>query len=346
MYISHFSVPLTPQHLDFNQTSGQRSWPDPIELENLAPDCSQKELFELLTRFDRIRQLIVLQRKRGARYSVSAFVFCSTASGRDNLLAAKGLQIGGRFFEASLIDQQDYASLTRMETAQRKVFIKGLQSETTEVTLRNYLSRFGEVESVEIPRNHIDRTSRRIAFVTFCSEEEALNCLCCRIHKLRGKFITCRPYQDKLVELESGNPALNPLLFSSIPRTGADSCPRSDNPIEAVSNISIDKHPDDDIRKRGTRAGSAGSVQRIFRFGRRSMNKITSGSQIGSDCTDCQSECVFRPPGESSDRIVHSARDGQVFDLGTEESDVCLPNAQPICTRKVHVSFFTVPGFF
>lgn len=346
MYISHFSGPLTPPLLGSHPSSCQRRWPDPIELENLAPDCSQKELFDLLAGFDPIRRLIILQRKRGAGHSVSAFVFCSTASGRDNLLEAKRFLVRGCFVEVRHLDQQDYASLKRVETAQRKVFIRGLQHETNEVTLRNYFSRFGEVEGVEIPRNHIDRASRRIAFVTFCSVEDALNCLCCRIHKLRGKPITCRPYQDKLIELESSNSALQSLRVTSIARTGAGSGPRSDTPTEATSNISITMHPANQKTHRGTRADSAGSVQKFFPFGRRSMAGIISASQIGSDCTDCPSEPVFQQPGAGSAKTAETAPDSQLFNLGPEESDVCVPNSQPICTRKVHVSYFTVPGYF
>ncbi len=346
MYFSHFSVPQTPQHLGLHQTSSQPRWPDSIELANLAPDSSPKEHIDLLTRFDRIRRLSIFRRLRSSGHSVSAFVFCSTASGRDKILAEKNLQIGGSFAEVSHTTQRDYATITRMETANRKVFIRGLQSETSEVTLSNYFSRFGEVENVEIPRNHIDKTSRRIAFVTFGSEEEALNCLSCKDHKLQGKSITCRPYQEKpcVDDRESGSSSSHRLNIASLSRTGVHSSPLFESQVQTSS--SPQQQRVDGSRKCGTRAESAGSAQNTHLFDRSSMTRITSGSRIGSVCTECQSSGAFLTPGDDAARDLNSAREGWLRHLEPEESDSCLPSNPSFSTRKVHVSFFTVPGFF
>jgi RNA recognition motif-containing protein len=349
MSTSHFSVPIKPLHLDYNQTSDQDNWSNPIELTNLGPGFSLKELIDLLTKFDRIRSLIILEKKKGAGHSVSAIVVFSTTKGLEKMLAGKGLQIGGRFVEIHQLALQDYASYARLNTAHRKVFIKGLQPEITEQCLRNYFCRFGEVENVEIPRNHIDRTSKRIAFVTFGLEEEALNCLNCRIHKLRRKSITCRPYRDKQsVKMETYSSTLDHLQFISSARTDPD-CSLWSNPMIQQSN----KHSNcmqsaNESSKDGTRADLACSAQNIFRFGRSSTTRIASGSQIGSDFSDCPSELTLRPLGASSAENVLPAQDGLRFSSGMHESTNRSHHAPPITTstRKVHVSFFTIPGFF
>lgn len=347
MSTSHFSVPIKPLHLDYNQTSDQNSWPNPIELANLAPGFSLKELIDLLTEFDQIRSLSILEKKKGAGHSVSAFVIFSTTKGLEKMQARKCLQIGGRFAEIHELAVQDYAFDARLNTAHRKVFIKGLLPEITEQSLRNYFCRFGEVENVEIPRNHIDRTSKRIAFVTFRLEEEALNCLNCRIHKLRGKSMTCRPYRDKqLVELETCSSTLNHLQFNSSARTDPDCSPWSNQMVQQSNKPSNCMQSANESSKDGTRADLASSAQNIFRFGRSSIMKIASDSQIGSDFSDCPSELTLRPLGASSAENIFSAQDGLQFSSGMHESTNHSHHAPPISTRKAHVSFFTIPGFF
>ena len=58
-----------------------------------------------------------------------------------------------------------------------KVFIGGIHQNTSEETIRKYLSRYGNINDVMIGRNPETKRSRGFWFVTCTSQEEADTCL-------------------------------------------------------------------------------------------------------------------------------------------------------------------------
>ncbi|KIJ52614.1 hypothetical protein M422DRAFT_156705, partial [Sphaerobolus stellatus SS14] len=70
---------------------------------------------------------------------------------------------------------------------QRKMFVGGLNWDTTDESLREYFSQFGKVDACTIMRDASGR-SRGFAFLTF-EEPAAVNAVMVREHYLDGKII-------------------------------------------------------------------------------------------------------------------------------------------------------------
>ncbi|KAG6358872.1 hypothetical protein INS49_012391 [Diaporthe citri] len=78
--------------------------------------------------------------------------------------------------------------LVRHEVYQRKMFIGGLNWETTDESLRDYFSQFGEVTECTVMRDGATGRSRGFGFLTF-KDPKTVNVVMVKEHYLDGKII-------------------------------------------------------------------------------------------------------------------------------------------------------------
>jgi len=77
----------------------------------------------------------------------------------------------------------------------RKIFIGGLSYNTVEGDLKEYFSRFGEVDNVNLKKDPVTLRSRGFAFVLFSSVEAVDKVIDAGQHTIKGK--TCEPKRAK-----------------------------------------------------------------------------------------------------------------------------------------------------
>lgn len=82
------------------------------------------------------------------------------------------------------------------EEAERKLFVGGLTWDTTEDDLRNYFTKFGTIQALNIKYDAVTKASRGYGFVTFTSPTVIDTILASAPHKIR----------DKLVDAKKSNP--------------------------------------------------------------------------------------------------------------------------------------------
>jgi len=93
-----------------------------------------------------------------------------------------------------MIDSKDVEHTNGVEEIDdklRKLFVGGLSEDTTEDSSKEYFSKFGEVENINILR-YDDGKSRKFGFVTYASDDAAKSCLeekKMKSHKLDEKDI-------------------------------------------------------------------------------------------------------------------------------------------------------------
>ncbi len=154
-------------------------------------DSNFSDVFHFLSKFDTVKWLRVetddYERPKGYAYALLA-----TDEGYCRILSSpcwklRGVPVGVKIWK----DPKKYL-LEKDELQRRKVFIKRLSPYTTEKSIQKYFSQFGELERVDLRRNHEDNTSRRIGFVTFMTVEAAESCLALTAHLLDGSAICCR----------------------------------------------------------------------------------------------------------------------------------------------------------
>merc|ERR1719427_135455 len=71
----------------------------------------------------------------------------------------------------------------------RKLFVGNLDFNTTEEQLKAHFEQYGEVEKVNMHKNHETGKSKGSGFVTFQNSSGVDNVQMCRPHKLEGKIL-------------------------------------------------------------------------------------------------------------------------------------------------------------
>ncbi|CAG7947363.1 unnamed protein product [Penicillium nalgiovense] len=79
-------------------------------------------------------------------------------------------------------------SLTDDDSMVRKMFIGGLNWETTDESLRDYFSQFGEVQECTVMRDSATGRSRGFGFLTF-RDAKTVNTVMVKEHYLDGKIV-------------------------------------------------------------------------------------------------------------------------------------------------------------
>jgi RNA recognition motif-containing protein len=152
-------------------------------------ECDQEELHGYLKAFDNVLWVRIEADALTGQGKGHAFAILETKEGQERVLTQKkhrmrGLYIGISVWKSS----KEYLNEKDM-TMKRKIFVKRLSYQSTESDLINYFSTFGPIEKAEIRRNHADNTSRKIAFVTFEKESDAVQCMSCKMHLINGREI-------------------------------------------------------------------------------------------------------------------------------------------------------------
>lgn len=191
-------------HLPTDATSIMDPWKDPqirnriLFIGGLHIQTTEDELYQFLLRFGEVMWFKIQKDQLTGAPKGFAFALFHEQEAYDKILEFPQYQIRG--FDVEVRTWKDQTSyITEKELImQRKVFVKDLLDKTTEQELASYFRRFGRVTKAEVLRNHHDRTSRRIAFIIFSSEEEARRCLLTSVHLLPGGHqITCLKCKTK-----------------------------------------------------------------------------------------------------------------------------------------------------
>ncbi|KAF7134781.1 hypothetical protein RHSIM_Rhsim08G0090200 [Rhododendron simsii] len=96
---------------------------------------------------------------------------------------------------------------------ERKLFIGGIEQETSEATLREYFGNYGGVKEIEIPRDRITGYGRGFGFVTF-DEPSVANEVINGVHTILGRKVEVKHAQPKGERYE--NQQMKPLSAKKI----------------------------------------------------------------------------------------------------------------------------------
>lgn len=188
-YTNHLLRPLFP--VEYNPWLDRENDGKILFIGGIPLDSNYIEVLHFLSQFDMVKWLKVeadeFDRPKGYAYALLA-----SDEGYRRVLSLpcwklRDVSVGVKIWK----DPRKYL-LEKDELQRRKVFVKRLSPFTTEKTMHRYFSQFGELERVDLRRNHEDNTSRRIGFVTFTTIEAAEKCLEKTPHLLDGSAICCR----------------------------------------------------------------------------------------------------------------------------------------------------------
>ena len=72
----------------------------------------------------------------------------------------------------------------------RKVFVGGIQSETSDQQFKNYFETFGPLDDCIHIRNKETKASKGFGFVTFTNDDDVDKCIAAKPHMINGKEVS------------------------------------------------------------------------------------------------------------------------------------------------------------
>lgn len=89
--------------------------------------------------------------------------------------------------------QSPHGQRSNQSASIKKVFVGGLDQETSEEDLLTYFSQFGLVEDVSLQRDRETQRPRGFGFVTFGSEEDAAKAMDIKYHLIGSRQVEVKP---------------------------------------------------------------------------------------------------------------------------------------------------------
>ena len=200
---------------------------------NLSPETSYTVLYHYLLDFDEVVWLKIQFDRSTAAPKGYAHAILKTSLGYHKILTTAVHLLRGSKLRIKMGRKSMCFATVEEEVNRRKVFVKRLPKNMTIERLRSHFGAFGAVVDVDIPVNHVDKTSRRIGFVTFESEETAAKCAEIKKHLIKGAEIICKRY----LRPEDKAPGAGAQVGSACLRTGQGPGSGSTAPLEKSSEL-------------------------------------------------------------------------------------------------------------
>jgi len=170
-------------------------------------DTTEESLSQFFARFGEVEAVTIMRDHGTGRSRGFGFVNFSDPSVVEEALNQKDLSLDGRTLEIKPAVPKEEMTLHKAAFSYsgerpKKIFVAGLSSSVTEDSLKEYFSKFGKVNEVNIQKDRGSGSSRGFAFVTFESGDGVERTLAGGPHAVDGTSV------DIKVALPRGAPEL------------------------------------------------------------------------------------------------------------------------------------------
>ncbi|XP_048850775.1 heterogeneous nuclear ribonucleoprotein A/B-like [Brienomyrus brachyistius] len=158
----------------------------------LSWDTSKKDLKDYFSKFGEVTDCTIKMDPNSGRSRGFGFILFKDATSVEKVLEQKEHRLDGR-----QIDPKKAMAMKKEPV--KKIFVGGLNPETTEEKIREYFGTFGEIETIELPVDPKTNKRRGFVFITFKEEESVKKVLEKKYHNVSGSKCEIKIAQPKEV---------------------------------------------------------------------------------------------------------------------------------------------------
>ncbi|KAF7697267.1 hypothetical protein HF521_005685 [Silurus meridionalis] len=158
----------------------------------LSWDTSKKDLKDYFSKFGEVTDCTIKMDSNTGRSRGFGFILFKEAASVERVLQQKEHRLDGRQIDPK-------KAMAMKKDPVKKIFVGGLNPETTEEKIREYFGAFGEMESIELPTDPKTSKRRGFVFITYKDETPVKKVLEKKYHTVNGSKCEIKVAQPKEV---------------------------------------------------------------------------------------------------------------------------------------------------